>query len=455
MSDNTDGPSYEDRTKRETEALEDSFRSHAGASNYVAKAAPGYDVHGIWHCFGAGGRTGYATHAVSLHWMLDELGLTTQLVPHRNLDIDIERFPDDRYDMLFEWHKNAVGHPHVLFSSFPPEVSAELDGLGPPLVPYCAFEGTKVSDNCSKLCNGDAFASVWVVSDFVKRAMVAGGVGEDRVHVVRPMLWGGPWKENGTPTGQLREEAALPGRPLTEDEPFLFGALGTWQKRKGMHDALRAYFGAFKRSDPVKLVIRTSSFSDKITIRQLMADITDEIAEIAAEFGDYEFPVSKAMPRIQLLLGTDATDEEVIEWLGTLDCYVCATYGEGLGIPHVWAKAQGVPMVSTGYGAVGEMLLGLMEQGGIHDQIVEHTLEPVDPEMCRVALMFDRDTEWGVYDPKAFGEAMSVQFEQGRRVDLEAALITREAFSLETCLPAVRDGLRRILDEKWAAKWKL
>lgn len=459
MSDNTgeqpEPEAYEDRSETEMAELEARFQSPVGAANYVAKPAAGWDVHGLWHCFNAGSRTGYATHAVSLHWMLAELGVMTQLIPHRNLDIDIEAFPEDRYDMLFEWHKNAVGYPHALFCSFPPEVAAELDGLGPALVPYCAFEGSKVSGHCRDLCNGAAFASIWVVSEFIKRAMVAGGVKEDRVHVVRPMLWGGPWKGAGFPVEQLRAAAALPPGQTSPDAPFLFGAMGTWQKRKGMHDLLRAYFSAFKRSDPVKLVIRTSSFSDKGTIKQLKQRLTEEIAEVAAEFGDYGFPASKKMPKLQLLLGTDATDAEVIEWLGTLDCYVCATYGEGLGIPHVWAKAQGVPMVATGYGAVGEMLLDLMAHGAVHDQIVDHHLEPVDPEMCRIALMFDRDTEWGMYEAKALGEAMAIQFEQGRRVDLEGALVTREDFSLEACLPAVKEGLCRLLDEEWVAKWKL
>lgn len=435
--------------------MSDDFSGQAAGYNYVAKPAPGWNVHGIWHTWGAGERTGYATHAVSLHWMLSQLGILTQLVPHRNRDVDIETFPKDRYDMLFGWHKNAVGHPHAIFSSFTPETSSEMSGVGPPLIPYCAFEGTRVSSYCRDLCNGTAFKVVWVVSEFVKQALLAGGVEADRVHVVRPMLWGGPWEGLGFTETELRGWGDSPLEQPTEAAPFIFGAMGTWQKRKGMHDLLRAYFGAFKRSDPVQLVIRTSSMTDGGTIRQLKEDITKDITKIAAEFGDHNFPVSRAMPRVSLLLGTDATDREIIDWLGSLDCYVNATYGEGLGIPHIWAKAQGVPMVSSSYGAVGEMLLELMAFGAVHDQVVEHSLVPVDPEICRIGLMFDTDTQWGVYDVGAFGEAMSLQFEQGARVDLEGALTTRENFSEQACLPAAREGLRRVLDEEWVEKWNL
>jgi glycosyltransferase involved in cell wall biosynthesis len=457
MSDNEDAEvPYEPRSAAELEGLEASFRSPSGVHNYVAKAAPGWDVHGLWHTFEAGARTGYATHATSLHWMLSELGVITQLIPHRNIDIDIETFPEDRYDRLFEWHKNAVGYPHALFCSYTPEVSAEMDGVGPPIVPYIAFEGTRVSTYCRDLCNGEIFAKVWVVSEFVKSALVAGGVRPERVHVARPVLWGGPWAHMGIPTLRLqlqdREDSA---EPVTPERPYTFGAMGTWQKRKGMYDLLRAYFGAFRRTDPVKLVIRTSSISQGETIRQLKERLTKEVAAIATEFGDHGFPKSQAMPKLQFLIGTDATDAEIIDWLGNLDCYANATYGEGLGIPHVWAKAQGVPMVSSTYGAVGEFLVELAEGGAVRDQVIVHDLAPVDPEICRIALMFDSDSQWGAYDVMQLSAAMSIQYERGRCVDLQGAMLTREKFSAAACLPAVREGLRSVVGDEWATQWKL
>jgi glycosyltransferase involved in cell wall biosynthesis len=445
---------YQPPSPNEMDSLTENFRGSLeggmGPRNYVAKAAPGFDVNGLWHAFGAGHRSGYATHAIAFHWLLSHgLEIPTQLVPHRNLDIDIEQFPQDRYSMLFDWHKEAVGHPHLLFISFPPEVAAEMDGVGPPIIPYCAFEGDKTSQYLRQLCNGKAFTSVWVVSQFVKDAMVKGGVESRRVHVVRPPVCDGPWSM--VDMEKLRD---VKNRDVNHEEPFTFGALGTWHSRKGFDDLIRAYFGAFKRGDCVQLVIRTSAFGENLTIRDMKQKLTERIAGIATEFGDDDFPASKKQPRLKLKLGTEATDAEVIEWLAGLDCYANATYGEGLGIPHVWAKANGVPMVSTGFGAVGEMVADLIEHGSA-DRLYSHRMEPVDPEMCRIALMFDRDSQWAVYDPKDLGEAMSIQYEQGRRFDEVGAQRVREQFSIEQCIPSVREGLRRLLDDKWVDEWAI
>lgn len=450
----TDQDDYVAPTPGAIENMEDGFREslrgNVGPRNYVAKPAPGYDVHGLWHCFGAGHRSGYATHAVAFHWLMTHgLNVPMQLVPHRNLDIDIDEFPDDRSEMLSEWHKEAVGYPHVLFSSFPPEVAAEMDGVGPHLVPYCAFEGHKTSEYMRQLCNGGAFSSVWVVSQFVKDAMVAGGVKKERVHVVRPPVCGGPWE-----MPSIEELQRVKGRPITPDDPFVFGALGTWHSRKGFDDLIRAYFGAFKREDPVKLVIRTSAFGENLTVRDMKKKLTERIAALAVEFGDDDFPAGKKQPLLSLKLGTEATDQGIIEWLAGLDCYANATYGEGLGIPHIWAKANGVPMVSTGFGAVGELVSELAAQGSA-DKLYPYRMEPVDPEMCKIALMFDRDTEWAAYDTADLGDAMIQQYHQGRRFDEISAGLVRDRFSVESCIPAVREGLRKLLDDKWIDEWAI
>jgi glycosyltransferase involved in cell wall biosynthesis len=445
-------PEYEDRTPEEMKLLEAQMRPSSGvkAQNYVAPPADGYDVHGLWHTFGSHHRTGYATHAVSLHWMLSKVvGAPTQLVPHRNVDIDIERFPGDRYDMLFEWTKEAVGHPLALFCSWPPEVAAEMEGVSPNIIPYCAFEGDRVSAYCKMLATGPIFSEIWVVSDFVKSAFVEAGVPSERVRVVRPMLSEGPWTL--PPLDMLAQRKT---GPVTQDDPFLFGVLGTWQKRKGMHDLIRAYFGAFKREHPVKLVIKTSVFGDNLTIKQFKEKITDEISEIAKEFGDNGFPSSAKMPRISLDLGTDMTDQQVIGWLGELDCYANPSYGEGLGIPHVWAKTMGVPMVSSTYGAVADMIGEISGiAGSSKDILFQHQPVEVGPEIARIALMFDKRTRWGGYEFYALGEAMFKQFEAGRSFDLHGANAARSMFSAKACLPAVMDGLGKFLPASKIDEW--
>jgi glycosyltransferase involved in cell wall biosynthesis len=244
--------------------------------------------------------------------------------------------------------------------------------------------------------------------------------------------------------------------PVMHDRPFVFGVLGTWQKRKGMHDLVRAYFGSFKREHPVTLAIKTSAFGSELTIRKFKEKLTEEIAEIATEFGDFGFPSSAKMPRISLELGTDMSDQQVIDWISNLDCYVNPSYGEGLGIPHVWAKATGVPMVSSAYGAVGEMLVEIANtHSHSADVTFPHKLVEVGPEMPRIAIMFDKHTKWGGYDVKDLGAAMLKQFDVGRRLDSYGALATRSMFGVEKCLPAVREGLAKLVPADKASEWSL
>jgi glycosyltransferase involved in cell wall biosynthesis len=442
-------PPYQDRQDAELKELEKSFRK-APVRNYVAPPAPGYDVHGIWHCFGTQHRTGYATHAMALHWMLSKsLGIKTQLTPHRSMDIDIERFPSDRESQLFEWTKEAVGHPRALLVSFPLEVAAEMEEAAGAVVPYCAFEGDRVSRYAKDLAMGPIFEHIWVVSDFVKSAFTAVGVPQERVEVVRPMLTDGFWKM--TPIEQLQ---AQKNRPVTHDDPFVFGTLGTWQKRKGMFDLVRAYFKYFKREEPVTLVIRTSPLNSNTTIRKFKEQLTQEIAEIAKECGDDNFPLSRRMPKINFELGTDLTDQGVIDWLGTLDAYVNPSYGEGLGIPHIWSKAQGVPLVTSGYGAVGQMIVETQKVvGATLDHVFPFDLTPVDPEILKLGLMFERKTNWGTYALDALAREMRNAMEHsGRRVDVQSAEYVREAFGPET-LTGLRAALRKVLPPECSEKW--
>lgn len=418
--------------------------------NYVAKPAPGFDVHGLWHTFSAHDRTGYASHAMSLHWMLDRiLGIPTQLVPHRHKDVDIEHLPHDRYDTLFAWVKEAVGIPAALICSYPPEVAAVMEGAAPNVVPYCAFEAVPISAAVVEMCNNpDLFTSIWTVSDFSRWTFTGSGVEEARVQTVRPVLCGGPWPmRSWSAIAEMKRQ-----RPVSEEDPYIIGALGSWHKRKGMHDLIRAYFNEFRRDEPVKLRIRTSAFGEKLTIREMKEYLTEQIAEIAKEFGDDNFPESKKMPRLGLDLGTDLTDEEVIDWLAWLDGYANASYGEGLGIPHIWARAHGVPMVTSDWGAVGQLVC---ESKGAYDSVFDSYRTPAGHEMLTAGLMFNERTSWGGYELDDLSTALRRMVSHGRVVDGDVAESMRKTFGPEESIATLVPALQSILDDESCKRWNI
>lgn len=425
MSDN-ETIEYEPRPTEALDELQQSLTqgvSFAGY-NHVADPATGWDVDGVWVSFATQYRSGYSVHSMAAAYAMAEgFGLPTQLVPHRHIDIDPDLFPVDRRTLYDKWHEAKAGRGHLLVAGYPPIESAIFKDVAARLICYTAHEATKVSEFTAGLCNR-TFDEVWVVSDFARRAFVDAGVSEGIVRTVPPMLYGGPWKQT-----------FVEGKT----GPFRFGVQGTWHARKGMLDLVRAYYTAFSASDDVVLEIRTSQLGGRqLTIKELEQKIGDEIRAIKSNF-------SKPLPSIDLYTGTDATDQEVLDNLAQLDCYVNPSYGEGLGIPPLWAAMAGVPVVTSTFGASGEYFA---RRGCGLDRLFPHRLGKIDPSMPSMNRIYDYDQEWGYYDVADLASAMRSAFETGRVIDRDAALRTREDFSLNQMVQAMRPAMEKYLPAK-------
>ncbi|HEY5657472.1 MAG TPA: glycosyltransferase [Myxococcota bacterium] len=426
-----------ERSEDELAALAEQMQMGDGARyggyNYVAEPAEGYDTPGIWTCHYAGTRSGYAHVGHALSWALaDHLELPTQLVPHRSIrGIDLADVPKDREEHVTRWLKGAVGLGRALIVTLPPPPAAQMNGYGRTrVVCYATHELNRVSPSCAEICNPGpeegGFAKIWVKSPFAMRAFIAGGVREERLRLVTPPLIGGPWR--------VPQHAPKSGT-------FRFGMLGTWIERKGFDDLLRAYYGAFSRADDVVLEIKTSPLNEYETVSQ-----TEEICVAAAKRARDELGIHhEERARVVFKVGSADTDQEVIDWLAGLDCFANSSYGEGLGVPQIYALAAGVPMVTTAFGAVGELVETIDESvGGVH-QLVPHHEERISRDMLRVSRMYDPAQRWGCYEPQAFGAAMRRAFEAPRRSPATAAYV-RERFSFDTCAPDIQEALAELVD---------
>lgn len=407
--------------------------------HYVAEPAPGFDVEGLWHCFPCHGRSGYAAHAVALHSSLERLGVATMLAPHPTMEIDIERFPKDREDMLMRWLKASVGIPRAYIASFPPDLRGSRIGVAS-FVSYVAFEAMPLSDYAVQQCNDDAMTALWCVSPFTARCYTMSGVDFRKVKVVPPAICDGPWKA-------ALEEPHPPRDEVSAKTPFVFGALGTWHERKGFHHLVRAYFQSFRRQDPVRLDLRTSHFGEhRPTMSEFEQMVMQEIGKIASEFGDDNYPHSKKMPRIKLLTGTSLTDAETVRWLGGLDSFVNPSFGEGLGIPPIWAWAQGVPVVTSDFGAVGELAAELQAKLGAESGHVfaSHRVR-VPKEMLRHSVLLCADSEWGGYNPQSLADAMRSTFDRGPCRSAAVGEEVRRRFSFEETKAPLVEALSEIV----------
>jgi hypothetical protein len=91
--------------------------------------------------------------------------------------------------------------------------------------------------------------------------------------------------------------------------------------------------------------------------------------------------------------------------------------------------------------------------GATRDHLFPWTAGPVDPDMLKLGLMFERTTKWGTYDKAHLSREMrNAVVQNGRTVDTKAAEYIREAFGVKTLEP-LRAALKKILPAQHAEKW--
>jgi len=401
---------------------------------YVAEPAEGHDRKGLWLNFFAHHRTGYATVGHALGYVIaNVLRLPMQLVPHRMQDIPYEDLPEDRRDLIESWMRHAVGLSEMLVCVNPPMIAAQMHNFAKYIVAYSTHEHDRVSSSTADLCNTrpsalQGMTKVWVKSPFAMKAFLEAGVREERLRLVRPPLVGGPWP---------RQSDGWWGSPVSVDHPFVFGMLGTWIARKGLHDLVRAYHLAFRADDPVVLALSVSLLDGGRDLYDLKQIIQTDVTAIRADLG-----LQPPFPRLRFDLGTARTDAELIAWLARLDCFANSSFGEGLGVPQIWALAAGVPIVSTTFGAVGDLPIDWTEAHAL----VSHRLEPIDREMLKISRIYDREQRWGRWDPEEYGQAMWRVFDRGRMRCPRTAMAVGHVHGFEECAPAIKEALAEFVD---------
>lgn len=462
-----------ERSEGELDDLRDQMQMGRGARyggyQYVAEPVPGFDQPGIWTCHFATTKSGYAHVGHGLSWAIAEtLGLPMELIPHRSLrGLVIDDVPADRRDDVIRWRKGAVGIGRVLIVTLPPKPAAMMNdpvvpdlpgGVAVPVeqrgdeqrtkvVCYTTHECDRVSPHAAEICNPGpdrgGFSKIWVKSPFAYRSFVEGGVRSDRLRLVIPPLIGGPW--------QLREVPA-DGQPrppyLKDGVPFTFGMIGTWIERKGFADLLRAYYRAFGSEDHVLLDLRTSALEEYETVEAMETACREQAAAVREELGIRG--AHKA--RVRITVGTAETDQGIIDWLTNLDCFANSSYGEGLGVPQIYALAAGVPMITSGFGAVGDLVADLIAGGAVEHQLLDFDLEPISKDMRRISRMYDPTQRWGRYRVEDFSAAMWRAYDAAvrrgavhRREEVGAAIV-RDRYSFERCAPAIGEALSELVD---------
>ena len=122
-------------------------------------------------------------------------------------------------------------------------------------------------------------------------------------------------------------------------EPFLL-FVGDLRRVKGVDVLLRAYCRAFRRSEPVVLVLK--------------ADNHDITLDVRAEVARLDLP--RDHPPIVLLENHQYPEAALAGLYRSADCFVLASRGEGFGLPYLEAMACGLPVIGTDWSGQRELL---------------------------------------------------------------------------------------------------
>jgi glycosyltransferase involved in cell wall biosynthesis len=188
-----------------------------------------------------------------------------------------------------------------------------------------AWEESLVPRDMVRVLN-EKFDGILVPTRFVAKALIDSGV---RLPV--RVIGHAPALDALVRVGERRAAAPRSGRPGAGD-PFTFLHVSSCFPRKGVDALLAAYGKAFRRCDPVRLVVK--GFPNPHN------DVPEQIASLRRR--DPEAPAI-------VMINRDIPAEEMAALYAAADAVVLPTRGEGFNIPAAEALAAGVPLIVTGY----------------------------------------------------------------------------------------------------------
>lgn len=180
---------------------------------------------------------------------------------------------------------------------------------------YTMLEVDGVPGNWVQYCN-TYLTELWVPSTFNHHTFKKSGV-RIPIHIVPLGVDINTYNPHVTPL--------LPG-----DGKFSFLCVAEWGERKNIHLLMRAFQAEFKKTEPVRLLLRTSSHDPAVSIEK--------------ELSQYDLR--------NVVFLKDAYDTHQMPSLfKSADCFVLPSSGEGWGLPYAEAMACGVPVIGTAWSA--------------------------------------------------------------------------------------------------------
>lgn len=189
---------------------------------------------------------------------------------------------------------------------------------------------------------------LWVPTEWNRRTFHRGGVRQP-VHVLPHVV--------------SRDLVAPPPVDLPNDVT-VFTTVSSWHPRKRPDWVVEAFARAFKKGDPVLLVVKTAPWTDAWPVDDELQKMTWwQVMQVLRRHD---------RPPDVMLVNDDFTDAEVNGLVSRADCYVSLACSEGWGLGMFDAAVLGTPVITTGFGG------HLAYLGADHPGLVPYAMAPVD-----------------------------------------------------------------------------
>ena len=253
---------------------------------------------------------------------------------------------------------------------------------------HCEFEGDWVPESWVSECNN--MDEIWVPTNWDREKFRHAGVNVP-IYVIG----------QGIDPDYFNPEIAPAQWGIKEGFKFLCNA--AWDPRKNLPNLITAFQNEFKKGEDVCLIIKTINLG-------LTKSIPDELKKIKNnKNGAKVYVKEENLPKEQLgCLYTGA------------DALVFPTRGEAWGLPAFEALACGIPVITTGYGALNETLRDENGEpyGGVHFLRYQKTV-------CDTPYIYLQGNHWAEPSIPHLMETMRYVYEH-RAEEKEKALKTSE-----------------------------
>lgn len=271
------------------------------------------------------GQSGFEKLSRGLFLALDQMGVNIELRPATDWNAERVSLSHTEMRRLMRMTRTRVNPlaPHVIYQL----PRGQVITSNAPAICYTLFE----TDRCPKgwidpLMSMD---KIFVFSEFNRKGWIQSGIPEEKINALPQAVDSFLYNPDG------------PRLSIENKKGFTFLCSGDFTERKNFEAVIEAFVNEFKETDSVTLIFKChyGGFTKKYR-----TECFNKLRSIAMNFN------STNPPRI-LFWGDKVTDHAMASLYRTVDCFVLASHGEGLGMQYLEAIASGTPAIACDWGA--------------------------------------------------------------------------------------------------------